>query len=59
MGNEAMVAVRLSSEEVSALDKHTKGQLSRAGIVRLLIQDFLEKSEEEQRQFLVERLFGE
>jgi metal-responsive CopG/Arc/MetJ family transcriptional regulator len=58
MGNDGMIAVRLVQEELDALDKHTQGGLSRAQIVRLLIQDFLEKTEEQQREFLIRRLFG-
>lgn len=58
MSKDTLVAVRLIQEEVAVLDKHTKGQLSRAAILRLLVQDFLEKSEKEQREFLVKRLFG-
>ena len=58
MSNEGMVAVRLNRQELEGLDRHTQGQLNRAQIVRILIQDFLTKSEEEQREFLVNRLFG-
>ena len=56
---DAMIGVRLTPQELDILDKHTKGQLSRAQIVRMLIQDFIGKPEKEQRQFLTERLFGE
>ena len=59
MGKEAVVTVRLTKEEISQIDVHAKGQLSRSQIVRLLIQDFLGKSEQQQRDFLVGRLFGE
>ena len=58
MGKEGVIAVRLTQEEISKLDLHTKGQLSRSQIVRTLIQDFLEKPEKQQREFLVKRLFG-
>lgn len=58
MSNEGMIAVRLTKEEIETLDSHTRGQLSRAQVVRILIQDFLEKPEEERREFLVKRLFG-
>lgn len=57
MGKESMIAVRLSREEIEKLDRHTK-QLSRSQIVRILIQDFLDRSEKEQREFLVQRLFA-
>ena len=51
-----MVGVRLTQEELDRLDVHTK-QLSRAQVIRILIQDFLAKPEKEQRDFLFERLF--
>jgi metal-responsive CopG/Arc/MetJ family transcriptional regulator len=57
MGKEAIVAVRLADEEIEKIDRHTEGELSRSQIVRILIQDFIEKSDEDQRQFLVARLF--
>ena len=50
--------MRLTTAEVEKLDAVTKGQLSRSQVVRLLIQDYLEKSEGEQQEFLVGRLFG-
>ncbi len=58
MGKEGVVTVRLTQEEIDRLDVHTRRQLSRSQIVRTLIQDFLEKSAEEQRQFLIRRFFG-
>ena len=57
MKKEVMVGVRLTQEEIKQLDVHSQGQLSRAQVIRLLIQNFLNKSEEEQRQFLIQRLF--
>ena len=59
MSDDGIVTVRLPKTEIAVLDKHTKGQLSRAGILRILVQDFLEKSEKEQREFLTKRMFGE
>lgn len=59
MKKAGLVGVRLTGEEMEKLDRHTKGQLSRSQIVRILIQDFLEKSEKEQKDFLFKRLFGE
>ena len=56
MKKEAMVGVRLTSEELERLDRHTK-QLSRSQILRILVQEFLAKSEREQRKLLVEHLF--
>jgi len=53
---EGTIAVRLSQEEIEKLDVHTH-QLSRSMILRILVQAFLEKSEQEQQKFLIERLF--
>ena len=58
MNKEAMVGVRLTSEELERLDRHTK-QLSRSQILRILVQEFLAKSEREQRKLLVDHLFEE
>ena len=58
MEKEGVISLRLNQEEIEKLDSHTQGQLSRSQIVRILIQDFLQKPEEEQREFLVKRLFG-
>jgi len=55
---EAVVTVRVTTAELDQLDGITKGQLSRSQVVRLLIQDYLEKPEGEQQGFLVRRLFG-
>lgn len=57
MSNEGMVAVRLTQNELAQLDQHAQGQLSRAQIVRILIQGFLELPDDEQRQYLVNHLF--
>ena len=57
MSNDGMIAVRLTKQEIEALDKHSQGQLSRAQIVRILIQDFLARPEEEQRELRIKRLF--
>jgi len=56
VNKEAMVGVRLTEEELERLDRHTK-QLSRAQILRILVQGFLAKSEKEQRKLLVDHLF--
>ena len=58
MSNEGMIAVRLSHDELASLDKHTQRGLSRAQITRLLIQDFLSKSEKEQKDVLIRLLFA-
>ncbi len=58
MKNNNIITVRLSEEETAKIDIHTKGHLTRSQVLRIIIQDFLEKSEEEQRQFLVKKLFG-
>ena len=41
-----------------SIDKHGQGQISRSQIVRAVLQDFLERPEEEQREILFRRLFG-
>ena len=58
MKKEAMVGLRLTQDELKRLDIHCQGSLSRAEVIRILIQDFLEKPVKEQREFLVKRLFG-
>ena len=55
---EGTIAVRLSQEEIDKLDVHTQGQVSRSTVLRILVQDFLERPIEKQREFLVRRLFG-
>jgi hypothetical protein len=54
-----MVALRLTDEELEALDNLTDGQLGRATVLKVLVRDFLSKPEAEQREFLVRRLFPE
>ena len=58
MDKSYMVTVRLTKEEINGLNSHTKGPLTRSQIIRMLLQDFLEKSADEQRHFLVKKLFG-
>ena len=43
MKKAAMVAVRLTEDELERLDVHCKGRLNRALVIRCLILDFLEK----------------
>jgi len=59
MGKEGVITVRLDQAEIKQIDAHTQGQLSRSQIVRILIQDFLGKPAKQQREFLVDRLFGQ
>jgi hypothetical protein len=47
----------LTKDEVALLDDMTTGGLSRAHILRLLVQDFLEKPEKQRREFITGRLF--
>ena len=56
---EAFIGLRLSAAELKKIDLHARGQLNRSQIVRVAIQDFLDRSEAEQRKILVRRLFGE
>ena len=49
--------MRLSQAEVDALDQLTVGQFSRTHVMRIVLQDFLQKSEREQRKFLTSKAF--
>ena len=49
--------VRLSQTEVEVLDQLTVGQFSRSQVMRIVLQDFLQKSEREQRKFLTSKAF--
>ena len=55
---EVVVTVRLTQDEVDALDRLTIGQFSRSQVIRIVLLDFLRKSEREQRAFLTKRAFG-
>jgi len=57
MSDDVMISLRLDRKEIAALDKHTQRGLSRAQIARLLIQDFLSKTEKEQKAMLIRMLF--
>ena len=47
--------MRLSQTEVDALDGLTVGQFSRSQVMRIVLQEFLRKSEKEQRKFLTSK----
>ena len=49
--------MRLSQAEVDALDQLTVEQFSRSQVMRIVLQDFLQKSEREQRKFLTSKAF--
>ena len=49
--------VHLSQAEVDALDRLTVGQFSRSQVIRIVVQEFLQKSEKEQRKFLTSKAF--
>ena len=55
---EAFIGLRLTKDELTKLDRHGQGQLSRSQIVRAVLQDYLDRPEEEQREILFRRLFG-
>jgi predicted transcriptional regulator len=55
---EVIVTLRISREEVEALDQLTAGQLSRSMVIRTVLTDFLKKSQKAKREFLSQRLFG-
>ena len=54
---ETVVTVRLSQDEVDALDLLTVGQFSRSQVMRIVMQDFLAKNKREQKAFLTKRAF--
>ena len=54
---ETIVPVRLPNADVEALDQLTVGQFSRSQVMRIVLQDFLQKSEREQRKFLTSKAF--
>ena len=58
MAKETIVTVRLPQADVEALDRLTIGQFSRSQVMRIVLQDFLRKSEKEQRQFLTSMAFS-
>jgi len=58
MGKNHTVTVRLTENEMSGLHALTKGPLTRSQIIRILLQDLLDKTKDEQEKYLVEKLFG-
>ena len=50
--------MRLPNADVEALDQLTVGQFSRSQVMRIVLQDFLQQSEKEQRKFLTTRAFN-
>ena len=54
---ELLMTVRLSQAEVDALNRIAIGQFSRYQGIRIVLQDFLQKSEREQRKFLTSKAF--
>ena len=54
---EVVVTVRLTQDEVAALDRLTVGQFSRSQVMRIVLLDFLRKSGREQKKFLKDRVF--
>ena len=53
-----LVTVRLTQDEVDALDLLTVGQFSRSQVMRIVLLDFLRKGTREQKAFLTKRAFG-
>lgn len=49
--------MRLDEAEVQQLDRVAGGKLSRSQVVRIVVQDFIAKSEQEQKEFLIRSLF--
>ena len=55
---EAFIGIRLTKEEVNKLDQLAQGQLNRSQVVRLVLTEFLNRPEEEQKEILFKHLFG-
>jgi len=58
MNKNHTISVRLTQFQVDRLDDLTRGQLTRSQIIQILIRDFLDKTREDQQQFLTDKLFG-
>ncbi|MCP4576117.1 MAG: hypothetical protein GY846_07525 [Deltaproteobacteria bacterium] len=58
MNKNHTISVRLTQVEVDQLGDLTRGQLTRSQIIQILLRDFLDKTSEEQQQFLMDKLFG-
>lgn len=54
---DIMLSVRLTQQEIKDLEHHTKGHTTRAAIVRLLVQAFLDQNKKQQQDFLLKSLF--
>ena len=55
---QEVVTVRLEKQEVDALDELTTGQFSRSAVIRLVLEDFLQKPAKAKRDFLIQRAFS-
>ena len=56
---DSFVGIRLTKDELKKLDKLAQGQLNRSQVVRLVLLEFLARSEEEQKEVLFKSLFSE
>ena len=55
---EHVVTLRLTGEEIDALDQLTVGQFSRSQVIRIVLGDFLKKTSQVKKDFLTKRLFS-
>ena len=54
-----LCTVRLTERQMLALDEVAHGELNRSQLVRMLVDEFVDKSTRERRLFVMEHLFGE
>ena len=55
---QGLITLRLPQKLIDALDGLTEGRLSRSQLMRVVIEEFLNRDEAEQRALLVKGLFG-
>jgi hypothetical protein len=54
-----LCTVRLTTRQVEVLDGVAHGEFNRAQVVRMLVENFVRKPEQDRRAFVVKQLFGE
>ena len=53
-----LCTVRLTARQVAVLGELTNGELSRSQLVRMLVDDFARKPQDDRQAFVVRKLFG-
>ena len=56
--DHGLITLRLPQKLIDALDALTEGRLSRSQLMRVVIEEFLERDEAAQRELVVKGLFG-